>query len=91
MIELVICVFVLLIAFNSYRVAKRQGQWSWLKFLIAIVALLALPLVIVPLLTMPWLKDNPGLATLIVVGLIFLFMGALVYFMRKFPSKRSAP
>jgi hypothetical protein len=91
MIELVICVFVLLIAFNSYRVAKRQGQWSWLKFLIAIVALLALPLVIVPLLTMPWLKDNPGLATLIVVGLIFLFMGALVYFMRKFPPKRSAP
>jgi hypothetical protein len=43
------------------------------------------------LLTMPWLKDNPGLATLIVVGLIFLFMGALVYFMRKFPPKRSAP
>jgi hypothetical protein len=91
MIQLVICVFVLLVAFNSYRVAKRQGQWSWPKFLIVIAALVALSLVIVPLLTMPWVKDKPGLATLIVVGLIFLFVGALVFFLRKFPPKRSAP
>jgi predicted permease len=94
MIQLVIGVFILLIGFNSYRVAKRQGQWSWLKFLIAIASAVAIPLlIVVPLATMPWLKDKPALATLLMVGLIFLFVAALVYFTRKFSptTKKSAP
>jgi hypothetical protein len=93
MVQLIIGAFVLLIGFSSYRVAKRQGQWSWLKFLIAIAAAVAIPLLCVPLASMPWLKDKPGLATLIVVSLIFLLVGALVYCMRKFSAntKKSAP
>jgi multisubunit Na+/H+ antiporter MnhB subunit len=68
MVQLIACLVILAIAFNSYRVAKRQGQWSWVQ-------------------------DKPGLAALLVAGLIFLFVGALAYFMRKFSptAKKSAP
>ncbi len=41
------CLFMLLIAYNTYQSAKRSGQWSWKEFVIVIVALVAFPIVVV--------------------------------------------
>jgi predicted permease len=79
------CLFVLLIAYNSYRTAKRNGLWSWKEFAIVIVALVAFPLLVtLAMANMPWLNDKPVLFTLIAEVVIILGVCALALILRKF-------
>ncbi len=82
------CLFMLLIAYNTYQSAKRSGQWSWKEFVVVIVALVAFPIVVVvPLFNMPWTTKSPALATLIAEVVIFLGVCVLAYALRKFFPK----
>jgi hypothetical protein len=88
------CLFLLLIAYNSYQTAKRQGVWSWKEFVIVLVVLGTVPILIVlPLFSSPWLRDKPELATLIATVSILLFVCALAYCLHKFfpAPKKPAP
>jgi hypothetical protein len=93
MSELFSCLFILMIAFNSYQTAKRQGKWSWLEFFIVVAALIVVPILIVfALMAVPWLQDKPVWFTLIATGLIILSVVALALILRKFPPMaKSAP
>jgi uncharacterized membrane protein YoaK (UPF0700 family) len=77
--------FFLAVALNTYYSAKRQGRWSWPQFFVVVASLVAVPiLIVVPLMSAPWLQDKPVLATLIATSLIMLFVCALAYALKRF-------
>jgi hypothetical protein len=92
MSSLLSCVFILVLAFNTYYAAKRAGRWSWPQFFVVVAALVLVPVLIVLLLMrVAWLQDKPVLFTLIDVGLIMLFVCALAFALKKFwplPDKK---
>jgi len=39
MIQWILAVLLLMLAFNAYRTAKRCGIWSWSKFFIVVISI----------------------------------------------------
>lgn len=88
MYQFFFAILILLIGFNSYRSAKRSGEWSWRQFFILIGAIVALTaFFIIPLANSEWMQQRPGLLVTIMLGGIFLFVGTIAYLFRKKRAK----
>jgi hypothetical protein len=88
MSALISCVFFVGLAVSTYLSAKRQGTWSWPQFFVTVVALIAIPvLIILSLKHVGWLLDRPVAFTLIVTILILSFVCAFAYALNKWRSR----
>ena len=84
MSQLIFCAFVLLIASSSYKNAKRQGVWRWGQFFAVIGSMAVfIAVFIVPLSYSSWMEKRPGLLVTVMLSGIFLFVGTLVYVLRR--------
>lgn len=88
MTSLLLAVFCLTIAFHMYQDAKRNGQWSWVRFF-SILAATGVFLVafIVPLANWKGGNGHPGMLIAIMLSGIFLFVAGLIIVLRKMPMK----
>jgi protein-S-isoprenylcysteine O-methyltransferase Ste14 len=91
MIQRILAVLFLVLAFNAYRTANRRGIWSWSKFFIVVISIVAFPLLLIVPLSHPrlsqWAGNHPGIATAAILIVIFAFVGVLAYLLRKKPTK----
>ena len=91
MIQGILAVLFLGLAFNAYRTAKQRGIWSWAKFFIGVISIVAFPLLLIVPLSQPrlsqWAGNRPGIATTAILMVIFAFVGLLAYLLRKKPTK----
>jgi predicted membrane channel-forming protein YqfA (hemolysin III family) len=88
MYQLFLALFVLMIGYNSYRIAKRRGEWSWRQFFIVIGSIAVFTVVfIIPLAYSSWMDTRPGLLMTVLLSGIFLFVGTIAYLFRKKPAK----
>jgi hypothetical protein len=81
----------LVLAFYAYRSAKRRGIWSWSKFFIGVISIVAFPLLLIVPLSFPrfsqWAGNHPGIATTAILIVILGFVGVLAFLLRKRTTK----
>ncbi len=88
MTSVVLAVFYLSIAFHMYQDAKRNGQWSWVRFFSILGAMGVFSVAfIVPVAT--WGVDHarPGTVIAVMLSGIFVFVAGLVIVLRKLPTR----
>jgi hypothetical protein len=88
MTSVLLAVFYLAIAFHMYQDAKRNGQWSWVRFF----SILAATGVFLFAFIMPVAKwgaghAGPGAVIALMLGGIFIFVAGLILILRRMPIK----
>jgi hypothetical protein len=88
MTSVVLAVFYLSIAFHMYQDAKRNGQWSWVRFFSILAAMGVFSVAfILPVANWGVGSGHPGAVIAIMLGGIFVFVAGLIIVLRKMPMK----
>jgi tetrahydromethanopterin S-methyltransferase subunit C len=88
MTSVVLAVFYLSIAFHMYQDAKRNGQWSWLRFLSILAAMGVFSVAfILPVASWGVGTGRPGLVIAVMLSGIVVFVAGLIIVLRKMPMK----
>jgi hypothetical protein len=88
MTSVVLAVFYLSIAFHMYQDAKRNGQWSWLRFFSILAAMGIFSVAfIAPVVMWGVGSRRPGLFIAVMLSGIFVFVAGLIIVLRKMPMK----
>ena len=88
MTSVLLAVLYLAIAVHVYQDAKRNGQWSWVRFC-SILAATGVFLVafIVPVARWRGGDGHPGTVIAIMLSGIFVFVAGLIIVLRKMPTR----
>jgi hydrogenase-4 membrane subunit HyfE len=88
MTSVLLAVFYLAIAFHMYQDAKRNGQWSWVRFFSILAAMGVFSVAfIMPVAKWGVGSGHPGTVVAIMLSGIFVFVGGLIIVLRKMPIK----
>lgn len=75
------------LAVQAYRMAKRQGQWSWSRFFIVLASAAVFTLVfILPVALWAGGGTHPGAVLSLMLGGILVYVVGLVVFLKKTAS-----
>jgi hypothetical protein len=87
MTSVLLAVFYLSIAFHMYQDAKRNGQWSWVRFfsILAAVGVFSVAF-IVPVVNWGVGTRRPGIVIAVMLSGIFVFVAGLIIVLRKMPT-----
>jgi hypothetical protein len=88
MTSVVLAVFYLSIAFHMYQDAKRNGQWSWVRFFSILAAMGVFSVAfILPVANWGAGTGRPGIVIAVMLSGIFVFVAGLIIVLRKMPMK----
>ena len=88
MTSVVLAVFYLSIAFHMYQDAKRNGQWSWVRFFLILAAMGVFSVAfILPVANWGVGTGRPGIVIAVMLSGIFAFVAGLIIVLRKMPMK----
>jgi hydrogenase-4 membrane subunit HyfE len=88
MTSAVLAAFYLAIAFHMYQDAKRNGQWSWVRFFSILAAMGVFSVAfIVPVAKWGVGSGRPGAVVAIMLSGIFVFVAGLIIVLRKMPLR----
>ncbi|MGH9774941.1 MAG: hypothetical protein ACRD50_08335 [Candidatus Acidiferrales bacterium] len=85
MIQLILAVLVLMVGYQAYVRAKREGTWSWKKFaytMLGVLAICAVTILWVLFLMRTVAPEHPGTAIALILLIIFALVTALALVMR---------
>jgi hypothetical protein len=87
-----LAVFYLAIAFHMYQDAKRNGQWSWVRFFSILAAMgVFTAAFIVPIANWGAGSRQPGAVVAIMLSGIVVFVAGLIIVLRKMPLRPTPP
>ena len=88
MTSVLLTVFYLSIALHMYQDARRNGQWSWVRFFSILAAMGVFSVAfIIPVVSWGAGSGHPGTVIGIMLSGIVIFVAGLIIVLRKMPIK----